>query len=404
MSYLQYLTSRSRETYDRGKLDKFISKTKFSYDVPSIHITGSNGKGQTANFLANIYIENGYKVGLFISPYFSSPCELISINKVNISEEQFEKYIYDNKKMFDKYDLTEFEMESIIAFKYFQDNKCDIAIIECGMGALIDATNVFDPILSIITSISLEHTSYLGRSLSEIAYQKAGVIKQNVPLVIGELDEEALKVIIEECRYSSSKIYSLSPYNSLNIEDNKLHFNYVEFEGVKINTLSKNSVINACFAMESCKVLQEKFPVDINKVLTAIEKSSLPARLSIYGNIVVDGAHNPEAIHNLVEDMTNLFPDRTTRIVFATFKDKNIQRMLTELNFLTSDIYITTFDHKRARTEEDYFLFLEEYQFVEDYANLIKQLKEQYPDDVILVTGSLYFGRLICSMIEEGRF
>lgn len=404
MNYFDYLVSKSKVVYERGKLDKFIKKTKFEYVVPSIHITGSNGKGQTANFLANIYIDNGYKVGLFISPYFASPCELIAINNKNISEEEFEKYISENKKAFDKFDLTEFEIESIIAFKYFQDNKCDIAIIECGMGALIDATNIFNPILSIITSISLEHTSYLGRTLSEIAYHKAGIIKENVPVIIGDLPEEALNVIVEESRYLSSKIYSISPYNGEHFEDGKYVFNYLNYQSVPIKTLSLNSITNACFAIEATNVLNERFPVQENKIIKALERSSLPGRFEIHGNIVVDGAHNPEAIENLVKDMNTVFADKNIKIVFASFLDKNIQKMLTELNFLSNDIYITTFNHKRARTKNDYFLFLEEYKFEEDYVSLIKTLKQEYPDDIILVTGSLYFANLIVSLINGGKF
>lgn len=404
MNYFDYLVSKSKVVYERGKLDKFIKKTKFEYLVPSIHITGSNGKGQTANFLANIYIDNGYKVGLFISPYFALPCELIAINNKNISEEEFEKYINENKKAFDKFDLTEFEIESIIAFKYFQDNKCDIAIIECGMGALIDATNIFNPILSIITSISLEHTSYLGRTLSEIAYHKAGIIKENVPVIIGDLPEEALNVIVEESRYLSSKIYSISPYNGEHFEDGKYVFNYLNYQSVPIKTLSLNSITNACFAIEATNVLNERFPVQENKVIKALERSSLPGRFEIHGNIVVDGAHNPEAIENLVKDMNAVFVNKNIKIVFAGFLDKNIQKMLTELNFLSNDIYLTTFNHKRARTKNDYFLFLEEYKFEEDYVSLIKTLKQEYPDDIILVTGSLYFANLIVSLINGGKF
>ena len=199
---LDYLLSKNNGRYEFDGFLSFLKNVSFSYNVPSIHITGSNGKGTTASFIANIYKEAGYKVGLYISPYLSSPTEMIMINGESINDETFDEYFDKNRKAFEKFDLSEFEMETYIAFSYFKDQKCDIAVIECGMGAEYDATNIFTPILSIITSISLEHTSYLGRSISEVALQKAGIIKREVPVIIpNSLGEDALNVIREQASY-----------------------------------------------------------------------------------------------------------------------------------------------------------------------------------------------------------
>ena len=184
MNVKEYLLSRKRETYQRDEFDFFLKKTRFNYDVPSIHVAGSNGKGSTSTYLSYIYASEGYKVGLFTSPYDVSPTEMMKINNKPIDSYRLEKYLLDNKKDFEKYGLSEFEIETYIAFKYFLDEKCDIAIIECGMGGEYDATNIFTPLLSIITSISLEHTSSLGRTISEIALHKAGIIKRERPVLI----------------------------------------------------------------------------------------------------------------------------------------------------------------------------------------------------------------------------
>ena len=172
-----YFDNIQRDDYQRENFDGFLLKVGFKYNVPSIHIAGSNGKGTTANYLANIYRAHGLKVGLFTSPYLNNVNEMININGVDITDDEFVSAIKDNEKLFNKYSLSPFEIQTFIALSYFEKKQCDLAIIECGMGGEIDATNIFNPIASIITSISLEHTAFLGRSLCEIAYQKAGIIK-----------------------------------------------------------------------------------------------------------------------------------------------------------------------------------------------------------------------------------
>ena len=168
----KYFDSLRTGDYQNDNFNDFLKKIKFSYTVPSIHVAGTNGKGSTCNYIASIYKKLGLKVGLFTSPYLFKFNEMISINGENISDEVINKYISNNEKLFKKYDLSAFEVQTFIAFSYFMDNKCDIAVIECGMGGEIDATNIFNPLISVITSISLEHTSYLGRTLSEIALAK----------------------------------------------------------------------------------------------------------------------------------------------------------------------------------------------------------------------------------------
>ena len=176
--------ARSGEDYQRYNFDSFLKKIKFSYDVPSIHVAGSNGKGSVCYYLSSIYQKAGYKVGRFISPHLVEINESISVNNVNITDEELTAIINNEIKLINKFELSSFEVLTYVAFTYFQKQKCDIAIIECGMGGEVDATNIFEPILSIITSISLEHTAFLGKSISEIAEQKGGIIKDEIPLLI----------------------------------------------------------------------------------------------------------------------------------------------------------------------------------------------------------------------------
>ena len=174
----EFFKKRYLKTYDRNNFDKFLKAVNFSFIVPSIHVTGTNGKGSTCNFLKSIYVKNGYKVGTFVSPFFIDTKDMIYLNENHISEEEILEIFNQYYDLFVEYELTTFEMQTFIALTYFKNINVDVAIIEVGMGGFIDATNIFTPSLSIISNIGLEHTSVLGRSLSEIAYNKAGIKKK----------------------------------------------------------------------------------------------------------------------------------------------------------------------------------------------------------------------------------
>ena len=141
--------------YQRANFDSFLESISFSFNVPSIHITGTNGKGSTATYIACVYTANSYKTGLFRSPFLFEPNEMISIDGKYISDDDFFNIYNKYKKQIERYNLSAFEIQTFVALTYFTENKCDVAVIECGLGGLIDATNIFKPILSIITTVSL---------------------------------------------------------------------------------------------------------------------------------------------------------------------------------------------------------------------------------------------------------
>ena len=405
MSVLEEINSYNRNDYQRDNFDAFLRKIGFKYDIPSIHVSGTNGKGSTCNYINNIYIASGRKVGLFISPCYESMLDMIRVNNEFISIGYVENIFKEYKKYFDKFDLSSFEIITFIAFKYFIDQKVDIAIIECGMGGEIDATNIFKPILSIITNITSEHTNFLGVSISEIALHKAGIIKNEVPLLIGEIEGDALDVLVNKAKETKSKIYKVDHYHSLNLTDEGYTFEYRPYNEVKITSKSLSSVLDACLALEAVNILQDTFPVDINEVKDGLYKPTLDSRFNIIEGkptFVIDGAHNPDAIIKLRKDMELVFPGKSVHIVFASFKDKNITVMLPEIGLL-GELLLTTFEHSRSREESDYFLYLEDYKFHCDHKELIKSLKETYPEDVILITGSLAFANLVKKEITNGE-
>ena len=403
MDLKEYFESVERDDYQRENFDDFLKKVNFKYDVPSVHIAGSNGKGTTANYLANIYRAHGLKVGLFTSPYLNKVNEMININGKDISDEEFVSVIKENEKLFDKYSLSSFEIQTYIALNYFMKNGCDLAIIECGMGGEIDATNIFNPIVSVITSISLEHTAFLGRSLCEIAYQKAGIIKKEIPVVTGILDDEAINTIVEVTKEKECKLSVAVDAANVVYEDGGFNFSYLTYKDLRINSSATYSLKDACIALETVNVLLDKYPVSHEEIRQGLASTFMPVRMEIVRKsplIIIDGSHNPEGVQNLVKSLQNVAQNREIHVLFACFKDKNIERMLSYLGEYSSDITLTTFPHKRARGMEDYFLFLDDYNFKDDPLLALDELKVNHPDDVILVTGSLAFAAYMANNIK----
>lgn len=398
----EFFKKRYLKTYDRNNFDKFLKAVDFSFTVPSIHVTGTNGKGSICNFLKSIYVKNGYKVGTFVSPFFIDTKDMIYLNENHISEEEILEIFNQYYDLFVKYELTTFEMQTFIALTYFKNINVDVAIIEVGMGGFIDATNIFTPSLSIISNIGLEHTSVLGRSLSEIAYNKAGIIKKERPCLVGKIDESALFAIKEYAKTLDAKVIMVNEYFNEKIIDNKIHFDYLPYKDIVLNTTAFYQCKNASLAIEATRILENILPIDISKMYEGLLNNNLPARFEyISDHLLVDGAHNPDAIIELVNSLKNI--NKPIHVVFACFRDKNIERMLISLGEISNDIVLTTFNHNRARNEEDYFLYLGDYNFYQDYHDAIDNALNNYPDDLVLVCGSLYFAELVRSEYKNEK-
>lgn len=400
------LKKRNREDYQREFFDNFLNHIKFNYKVPSIHITGTNGKGSTAFYLSSIYQNAGYKVGSFTSPSVDTINDMILINGKPISNEDFYSYLEKYENDFDKYNISVFEIQTFIAFSYFQDQKCDIAIIECGMGGLLDATNIFNPILSIITSVSIEHTAYLGKSICEIALNKAGIIKENIPVLVGDLSDEALKTISQVALENDSKIYKISDANNVEIVGEGYSFGYLNLSNLYIPTLAKYSIKDAQIAIDAVSILKDQFNIGNENIVEGLRTSKIPLRMEKihdFPTIYLDGAHNPEAMHNLVESLSDILGERKLNVVFCCFKDKNIERMLANIGSIADSITLTTFNNPRAREEFDYFLFLDEYKYNENCVESLMDYINLNDDSIILITGSFAFAAYMRKLFKENK-
>ena len=389
--------ARSGEDYQRNNFDSFLKKNKFRFDIPVIHVAGTNGKGSVCYYLSNIYQKAGYKVGRFISPHLVEVNESISINGKDIKDEEIETLINYDLKLINKYDLSSFEVLTYIALKYFQNNKCDIAIIECGMGGEVDATNIIEStVLSIITSVSLEHTSFLGKSVSEIAEQKAGIIKDGIPVLIGDLEEDALSVITSACKEHKSALNTISIFANEQLNDEGYKFAYTSFGDLAIRSHALYSIKDATFALDATEILKDDFPVSLDSVKEGLLATIVPCRFDIVKNdplTIIDGAHNPESMEKLTKSLQKAYENQKINVVIACFKDKNINSMLASIGQIANKITLTTFNHSRARNKDDYFLYADEYQFVDNALEAIELSKEE--DTIIVITGSLAFAGYI---------
>ena len=397
---------RDGTDYQRDNFGSFLKKIKFSFNLPAIHIAGTNGKGSTANYIASIYRSAGYKVGLFTSPELYEINEMIKVNGKDILDEDIEDIIIDKKKEINKFDLSTFEIITYVALQHFINQKCDICVIECGMGGETDATNVFEPILSIITSISLEHTSFLGKSISEIALNKAGIIKDDVPVLIGDLPEDAVSVISDESKYHNSKIYSVSEPHQPTPNEEGYKFSYGTHYDLQIQSNALYSVNDACLALDAIDILKHEFPVSEDNIHQGLASVHMDCRMDVLvsdPHTIIDGAHNPEAFEKLSKSLQKGLFVGNIHVLLASFKDKNIIQMLSIIGSISDSVTLTTFDHPRARKEEDYFLFVSDYEFIDDPIEAYHKLKEQYPDDIILITGSLAFAAYMKKRLTNGQ-
>ena len=399
-----FFSNFRHDDYQRDNFDAFIKAIRFSFGVKSIHITGSNGKTSVANYLAGAYKANNYKVGLFTSPCLYQINEMIRINGEPISDDDFMSIFNKYKKEISKFDLSPFEIETFVALSYFQNSGCDIAIIECGMGGEIDATNIITPILSIITSISLEHTEFLGYTISEITSQKAGIIKENVPVLISDMPEDAMTVIYENAKFNNSKICYLGHYVHDEFSLSGYSFEYGEFGKIELSSLAKYSIDNCVMALESLTILKDQLPYDVELVRKGLKEVFLPTQVEVINQsplVIVDGAHNQEGMKKLCDvSLLKLIGERPIHVLFACSKDKNLSAMLAVIGETTNDLTITTYDSPRARGEEEYFLFAEDYPFVADAKQLLLDKMNEFPEDCILISGSMEFASYMRQVLK----
>jgi len=286
-----------------------------------IHVAGTNGKGSTSHLLASVLQEAGYKVGLYTSPHLKDYRERITINGKPISEEYVCDFINKNKSFFEANQLSFFEMSVGLAFEYFAVLKTDINIIEVGMGGRLDSTNIITPLISVITNIGLDHTQFLGNTLEAIAFEKAGIIKPNIPVVIGEYVTETKRVFEAKAKENHSEIYFASElihkdYPSALLGDYQFH--------------NKKTVLQTLKVLNEKKLLLTSEEAIKNGFLNVVKNTNLQGRWQQLGErpkIICDTAHNAHGLSIVLNQLKKEKFDQL-HIVLGVVNDKNLEEIL----------------------------------------------------------------------------
>lgn len=365
---------------------------------PTVHIVGTNGKGSTTSYLQNILTKSGYRVGTFTSPYITRFNERISINGTEIPDKDLislvakaQVLLNDLEEHTDFERPTEFELVTLLMFLYFNLKQVDIAIIEAGIGGRLDSTNVLSPELVICTSIGFDHTETLGNSLLDIANHKAGIMRENTPILLGRVSTEVEHFFNQKSHDLQAPLAVIDrEIQLLSKDDQTIQISYDHWESpnLKLPMLGQHQENNAGLAVTAAHLLAQTFPKITDKsIQEGIEETHWPGRSEWIGNnIYLDGAHNPQGIASLKQVLKDNFANRRVHILFAGLRRKPLADLLEELK--DYDITVTSFDFFEALPLDDY---PKDFKRAADYRDWLAQAESSDSEDLFVVTGSLYF-------------
>ncbi|MGH7768106.1 MAG: bifunctional folylpolyglutamate synthase/dihydrofolate synthase [Candidatus Binatia bacterium] len=368
---------------------------------PSFHVAGTNGKGSTAAMIHRILTASGYRAALYTSPHVISFTERIRVGDEEISEDGVVELADEIKRRTAAANvrLTFFEFVTVMAFIYFARSKTDIAVVEVGLGGRLDATNLVVPCVSIITTISKDHEAYLGSDLLSIAGEKGGIIKQGVPLVGGFFAPEIAKLFQDITRSKGSAGYYLGRDFSVAVKDNGL-FDYAglhwSMKGLSVALRGRHQMNNAALALCALELAQRDFPVGEPAVRQGLKTAFWPGRLEVVLDrpmTILDGAHNGEGVRTLVGEMRSLLGAKKAKILFASMADKDWPLMLQELSAVAGEFVLTRVAMERSADPGKMAEAVKDIPatVAEDPRQALRgMLQKAGPEDVVLVTGSLY--------------
>ncbi len=368
---------------------------------PSIHVAGTNGKGTTCQMLASVFQSAGYKTGLYTSPHLLDYRDRFKINADSIPETDLLLFFQSFEDEILKKELTYFELSTAISFWYFNHRDVDIGIIETGLGGRLDATNIINPLVSVITSIGLDHTDILGDTIEQIAAEKAGIIKPNTPIVIGNLPQEAEKVVEIIAKKRNSKILS----------SNELHPRYASNEIVlqtsgeklKIDAKDRSKIdnVNCAVAFQAIKLTNKQFPIENKIFKKGIEMMSV--RFPIHAHFerldksmdwYFDGGHNSQSISILVQQLQEIAPLGQWTLVLSVMKDK-LNPELSSLLQGFKKVYLYPQKSGRAAKLNEMKELFPEATELEAKEHLPKDWLEKHKSELVIFGGSFYFYSIV---------
>lgn len=372
-----------------------------------IHVAGTNGKGTVCSFLASVLTTAGYKTGLYTSPYIVDFRERIRVNGEMISETDLDNVTETVKNQIDALReenviITEFEAVTVAAFLHYKNAGCDFVVLETGLGGRFDATNVIErPLMSIITSISLDHIKILGDSLSEIAYEKCGIIKNNCPVVTCSTQStDALKVISEQCKVHNSELH-IANFAECRLVDESILGSNILFgtRQIKVPFPGEHQRENCIVALTAVDILKkEGIAIPENAIRKGIEKTKNPARCEIVSTtpfVIFDGCHNEGSAKALASVIEKHLKNKKITALMGMMEDKDISRVLSLLcPYFDSMITVTPSNPRAMNSAKLADLSKKFCNNVQSYENEVDGLKSAVNsldnDSVLIVCGSLY--------------
>lgn len=377
--------------------------------LKAIHIAGTNGKGSTAATLVSIMQKAGYRVGLYTSPHLVDFAERIRINGREIDEstvieltDRIRVKIQDSEFRDELSKITFFEFTTAMAILYFVEEGVDIAVMETGMGGRFDATNVINPLVSVITNISIEHKEFLGDTIEAIAYEKAGIIKVGVPLVTGVAQPQAFQVIEKVCSERRAPLYRLGRDFSFQKKGaNRLSYNGIEegFDDLTLKLAGSYQYSNASIAIASAELMRKKgFAISTEAIYEGLADTTWPGRLETVSEkprIIIDGAHNPAGAEALAGVISDELEFDKLYLILGIMADKDIEGIISPLAPMADEVILSRPEYERASPASALLPTAKKYN---SNSTAFESLKEAIDyagsraagDDLIIISGSLF--------------
>jgi len=375
--------------------------------LQGIHIGGTNGKGSACAASETLALEHGLHTGLNTSPHLIDYCERFRINGVNLPFEDILDVFHRYEDIFSKWDASFFEITTAIAFELFAEKKVDFSIIEVGLGGRLDATQLFVPQVAVITTIGLDHTKTLGDTMEKIAFEKAGIIKENTPLVLGRIDASPRQVILDKAAQMNAPVFIIDQDYLVSDVTNtpegvSFSYSFQDFRLDKLqsNLLGRHQTANISSALTGFLLYCQKTgitpdPVKIRSALNKIHWMGRMQLLQTNPTVIVDGAHNLQGIETFAANLKELFPGRKLRLVVSILADKDYENMLKTLCPLAGTFYISKNESDRAAEIDVQADVVKALGYECITAPTVREvfqlaLSDADSDDIIIGAGSLY--------------
>lgn len=367
-----------------------------------VHLAGSNGKGSTAVMLESILQQAGYRTGLYTSPHLVDVTERIRIDEKPVDFDLFSRSLLGMQADIREIGNTYFEALTAVAFQCFAEAEIDVAIVEVGLGGRFDATNVITPVLSVITQIDLEHTEHLGKTLSEIAFEKGGIIKKQIPCLIQSSPPEVSTVFQKICDERESALYRSEMYtpSHVSLNENFSKFDLVSpkqrFEDLLLTLPGRHQLNNAALAVAATDLISPHFPISKEHVAAGLKSVVWPGRLQKVEEapkIVLDVAHNAPAVRQVMEAIASIYDYARLLVIVGILKDKDYPQVARWLAEHADHIFIVTPTSERALEAREFAHAFRNYSVKSEvWCNVNEGVKRARSvateEDLILVTGS----------------